>query len=62
MSKKIFYKEYLSNDKELKKPIYLRSGDKGKFEGDGQASSRNNKICKIKKVRTYYFSIFIHFL
>lgn len=52
MSKKIFYKEYLSNDKELKKPIYLRQGDKGKFEGDGQVSSRGNKILKNKKVRT----------
>ena len=45
--------EYLSKVNELKKPIYLRSGDKGKFESDGQASSRNNKISKNKKVRAY---------
>ena len=53
MLKKIFYKEYFCNDKELKRPIYLRQGNKGKFEGDEQESSRNNKISKNKKVRIY---------
>ena len=41
MSEKIFYKEYKSNHKELKKPIYLLSGDKEKFKSDGMVSSKN---------------------
>ena len=53
MSEKIFYKEYISNDKELKKPIYLLPGDKEKFKSDGKVSSRNDKISKNKSVRTY---------
>ena len=62
MYKKIFYKEYLCNDKKLKKPIYVHLGDKEKFEGDGFESSEYAKISKNKKVWIYYLLAFVFLL
>ena len=49
MSKKIFYKEYLSNDKNLKKPIYLQPGDTQNLKAIDRQVSEIAKFPEIKR-------------
>ena len=60
MKNKIFYTEYLCNDKDLKNRLKVPAGDKAKLKSDKNAYSNNTKIIKNKKVSPYYFIIFFN--